>query len=177
MAAANCSDRGEIDQLPVLQHCLSRLWECAPNENGTRRLGIDEYEGIGGISRALSQHADAVMNELGGALEPVVESVFRALSETDSDGRATRRAIPFAQLLAETGVAEANLRRVLDRFRADDCSFIVPPASSVHRLADGTRLDVVHEALLRRWERISAPPALVDGQRESGWLAAEGEDG
>ena len=168
---------GEIDQLPVLQHCLSRLWECAPSENGTRHLGIDEYEGIGGMSRALSQHADAVMNELGSGLEPVVESVFRALSETDADGRATRRAIPFAQLLAETGVIEADLRRVLDRFRADDCSFIVPPASSVHRLADGTRLDVVHEALLRRWERISAPPALVDGQRESGWLAAEGEDG
>src|SRR5579872_811460 len=53
----------EIDQLPVLQHCLSRLWDRAAPENGdeTKHMGLKEYRAIGGISGALSQHADEVM--------------------------------------------------------------------------------------------------------------------
>jgi predicted Zn-dependent protease/energy-coupling factor transporter ATP-binding protein EcfA2 len=167
----------EIDQLPVLQHCLSRLWERASFVDGIRTLTTKEYEGLGGIGEALSRHADEVMNELGKPMEPVVEAVFRALSATDQDGRATRRVISFAKLTAETGLPEADLRKVLDRFRADDCAFILPLASTKPRLTDQTKLDIVHEALLRKWSRLSAPPTLVDGKRESGWLAAEAEDG
>jgi lipoprotein NlpI/Tfp pilus assembly protein PilF len=164
----------EMDQLPVLQHCLLRLWECAPVIDGVRHLNEKEYDHIGGIARALSQHADEVMEELGKPLEPVVESVFRALSETDSDGRATRRALPFAELLAETGVPQADLRRVIERFTADDCSFLV---LSTPTLNDETQIDVAHEALLRNWVKISAPLSVKVGRRESGWLAAEAEDG
>jgi tetratricopeptide (TPR) repeat protein len=164
----------EMDQLPVLQHCLLRLWECAPVIDGVRHLNEKEYDAIGGIARALSQHADQVMEELGKPLEPVVESVFRSLSETDSDGRATRRALPFSKLLAETGVPEADLRRVIERFRADDCSFLVLSSPALN---DETQIDVAHEALLRNWVKISAPLSVKDGRRESGWLAAEAEDG
>ncbi|HYL26269.1 MAG TPA: AAA family ATPase, partial [Candidatus Nitrosotalea sp.] len=75
----------EMDQLPVLQHCLLRLWECAGVANLMRRLTEKEYDAIGGIGHALSQHADEIMAELGKPLEPAVEAVFRALSETDPD--------------------------------------------------------------------------------------------
>jgi lipoprotein NlpI len=164
----------EMDQLPVLQHCLLRLWECAAFTDGARRLTEKEYDAIGGIAHALSQHADEVMHELGKPLEPAVEAVFRALSETDSDGRATRRALSFAKLLAETGVPEAALRRVIERFSADDCSFLV---SSTPELTAEAQVDVAHEALLRNWTKICAPLSVKDGHRESGWLAAEAEDG
>lgn len=169
----------EMDQLPVLQHCLARLWECAPVADGVHRLGITEYDSkeIGGIAHALSEHADRVMKELGPQLKPVVESVFRALSATDSDGRATRRALTFAELIAETGADEADLRTVIDRFRKEDCSFLVTSVPLSHRLAPETRIDVVHEALLRRWDAISAAPSLKGGERVSGWLAAEAADG
>jgi WD40 repeat protein len=170
----------EIDQLPVLQHCLARLWdrtEANQSDDGTRHLGLAQYRAIGGISGALSQHADEVMASLPG-LELAVEQVFRALSEVDKEGRATRRALSFSRLLAETGVPEDDLLRVLDRFRADDCTFILPPMAAVPLLRGDTRIDVVHEALLRRWERISAEHAHVfDGRMQTGWLAAEDADG
>ncbi|GEM_PF-1150744 len=170
----------EIDQLPVLQHCLARLWDRAqpadPDET-TRHLGLAQYKAIGEISGALSQHADEVMASLPG-LELAVEQVFRALSEIDKEGRATRRALPYSRLQAETGVAKGDLLRVLDRFRADDCSFILPAASALPVLRGDTRVDVVHEALLRRWERISAEqPHVLDGRMQTGWLAAEAADG
>lgn len=170
----------EIDQLPVLQHCLARLWDRAQapqSADGARHLGLEQYRAIGGITGALSQHADEVMASLPG-LELAVEQVFRALSEVDKEGRATRRALAFSRLFAETGVSKKDLLQVLDRFRADDCSFILPSTSAVPSLRDDTRIDVVHEALLRRWERISADQAhAFDGRMQTGWLAAEAADG
>lgn len=80
-----------------------------------------------------------------------------------------RRALLFVRLLDETGIPKSDLTQILERFRADDCSFILPSESAVPDLLDDTRIDVVHEALLRRWDRISA--------NESGWLAAEDADG
>jgi len=157
----------ESDQLPVLQHCLARMWTL---QQPTRRLDLDAYRRAGGIKDALSQHADEIMAspQLAG-LERVVEQVFRALAERDRDGRETRRAIPFGQLVAETGCDPQDVRTVVDRFRADDCGFLLPPIAAEPRVADTTRVDVVHEALLRRWNRISDP--------ETGWLTLEERDG
>jgi formylglycine-generating enzyme required for sulfatase activity len=170
----------ELDELPVLQHCLQRLWEEARKTaaSGDRpRLTVAHYGAIGGLAQALSRHADEVLASLPRD-ELAVEQVFRALSEIDRDNRATRRALTFAQLRAETGVEEAALRRVLYRFRTEDCSFVVPPPSAVPILADDTRIDVGHEALLRRWDRISAEPeAAVEGGGRGGWLWLEQSDG
>src|SRR5262249_3819324 len=147
----------EMDQLPVLQHCLSRLWEesgkvqeanCASFETGQtgsfrktcRRVTSDHYNSIGGFADALSKHADEILKELPGSrLQLAVEQVFRALSEFDKEGRATRRALRFSQVAAETGVDKAIVRQVLDRFRAEDCCFLTPPPFEVKELTDDTR--------------------------------------
>ena len=162
----------ELDQLPVLQHCLLRMWNRA-TVRGVARVRIEEqdYIDVGKMGGALSQHADEVFNDLPG-LQLVVEQVFRALSERDKEGRATRRAIPFGQLVNETGMPEDDVRKVVDRFRAPDCTFLVPWLVKVPRLADGARVDVVHEALLRGWQRITS----TDPARR-GWLDVEDEDG
>jgi hypothetical protein len=166
----------DVDQLPVLAHTLSRLWERADAPaGGGRRLSMAQYDEIGGVRGALSQHAEEVMASLP-AMELAIEQTFRALSETDRDGRATRRALPFRQLVNECGVPEENVHRVLDRFRADDCSFIVPSLSALGDLDDNTRVDVVHEALLRNWTRIGTEGENVLGE-SMGWLEAEAADG
>jgi tetratricopeptide (TPR) repeat protein len=182
------NDSGDdFDQLPVLQHCLLRLWEQSaaaqagqPALETGRHLSLDGYERIKGISGALSQHADEILTKDLSGHELVVARVFRALSELDRDGRATRRALPFERIRAETGASEEELRAVLDRFRDDDCSFLTPSLSAMRALADRTRIDVGHEALLRRWERISGIPGAT-GERSDlrpiGWLREEHRDG
>ena len=168
----------ELDQLPILQHCLQRLWEKALSSGGSTQVLIKHYEAIGGIQHGLSRHADEILASLAGD-GIVVEQMFRALSEIDRENRATRRALPFEQLLAETGVEENALRRVMDRFRASDCSFLVPSESSAPTLMPDTRVDVGHEAFLRRWERISGEEnSRIDPQgRRGGWLWDEENDG
>jgi tetratricopeptide (TPR) repeat protein len=183
----------EMDQLPVLQHCLSRLWEeageapaaiptpfgAAPVENATstargsrRHLSLNHYRNIGEFADALSRHADEILKDLPGpTLQLAVKQAFSALSELDKEGRAIRRALRFSQLVAETGVDEPAVRQVLDRFRAGDCSFLTPSPFEVKEISDETRIDVGHEALLRRWDKVSGRGA------ELGWLRAEQQAG
>ena len=168
----------EMDQLPVLQHCLSRLWEeagkvpaasatssgaapVAQNDNtgqvGGRHLSLTHYRNIGEFANALSRHADEILADLPGpTLQLAVEQIFSALSELDKEGRAIRRALRFSQLVAETGVDEASVRKVLDRFRADDCSFLTPPPLRSER-------DTRHDADRRRSR--SAAAAVGESER------------
>lgn len=180
----------DIDQLPVLQHCLSRLWEQAGRQRedaadrqagsleaatvgGGRRATMNDYVAIGGMTHALSQHADKVFEEVSDKAL-AVEQAFRSLAEIDSQGRIVRRARLYRDLLAETGVPADDLQAVVNRFRDDDCSFLTPPQSETPDLTDQTRVDVGHEALLRRWERVSGDPR--SGAPYTGWLRAEVAD-
>ncbi|MBW8709442.1 MAG: hypothetical protein JF627_09320 [Alphaproteobacteria bacterium] len=169
----------ELDQLPVLQHCLMRLWEAARADAKNQRphLTTAHYDGIGRAQGALSQHAEEIFAGLE-ARALAVEQMFRAIAEIDNDGRVIRRALPFHSLRAETGINDTDLRQVCDRFRADDCSFLVPPPSAVPRLEDNIPVDVGHEALLRRWPRIGARAgAGLDSAQQDGWLVEEDRDG
>src|SRR5262249_55406380 len=135
----------ELDQLPVMAHCLRRLWDRAgvrsgktqpplavsgrdpsPTPAAARHISLEHYESLGGVSGALSLHANEIVRSLPG-LELAIQQCFRALSELDREGRATRRARLLEQLVAETGIPEADLHRVLDSFRDEDCSFLTPP--------------------------------------------------
>jgi tetratricopeptide (TPR) repeat protein len=85
-------------------------------------------------------------------------------------------------LIAETGAPRDEVCAVLDRFRADECSFLVPSLSSspTAELPDETIIDVGHEALLRRWTRVCGDPDATGergDKREIGWLRQELRDG
>jgi energy-coupling factor transporter ATP-binding protein EcfA2 len=176
----DCGD--ELDQLPVLQHCLMRLWDRAGAETApgsARRLTRQTYDAIGRMGEALSRHADEILDQCAGK-ELAVEQAFRALSEVDREGRAIRRAVRFDKLLAETGVSESDLHAVLDRFRAPNCSFLLPSLSVSPTLAADERIDIGHEALLRRWKTIAGKTEPMDpktGRPPPGWLAEEQIDG
>ncbi len=176
----DCGD--ELDQLPVLQHCLMRLWDRAGDETaagGARHLTRLTYNAIGRMTDALSRHADEILAQCA-AQELAVEQAFRALSELDREGRAIRRALRFDTLLAETGVSEPDLRAVLDRFRAHNCSFLLPSLSVSPTLGPDERIDIGHEALLRRWKTIAGKTEPVDpktGRPPPGWLTEEQIDG
>jgi hypothetical protein len=131
------------------------------------------------MTDALSRHADEILAQCA-TQELAVEQAFRALSEVDREGRAIRRALRFDKLLAETGVSESDLRAGLDRFRAPNCSFLLPSLSVSPTLGPDERIDIGHEALLRRWKTIAGKTEPVDpktGRPPPGWLTEEQIDG
>ena len=185
----------ELDELPVLQHCLLQLWKRAGNSSiddleegepddsettGTvdaaRHITPDHYAAVGKIGGALSTHANQILR---GFQEEQVAAVFRALSEL-RNGRAVRRALTYRHLREETGLPDDQLRKIVNRFRAEDCSFLLTSPPGVAEIEDGTRIDICHEALLRRWEKCGGRPDVVAADQRGpsiGWLERERRDG
>src|SRR5262249_3379331 len=148
-----------------------------------------DLEKIGGWARALSNHANEVRDQLMAkdqALAGVIELAFKALTDTDKEGRAVRRPQTIEQLLrvleptplsrADDGTLSlgetlspadtcTNLYSVLDAFRHPDCGFIAPLLPQ--EFAANAVVDIGHEALIRRWDRLI----------HQGWLEEEARDG
>lgn len=160
-------------ELPLMQHGMMRLWRLATSQTrgnaGVVVLRLSAYQKHGPLSRLLDAHADSVMANLaaGPTASPIVQKLFRALTDVNAEGAAIRRPQPLAALATVIGVPTDDLRCVVDGFRADGVSFLTPYAPLP--LRDDSVIDISHEALIRCWQRIGAKP--------DGWLLREFRDG
>ena len=152
------------DQLPVLQHALMRTWECwKENAEAGEPMDLRHFEMIGGISQALSNHADQAFHELqAGRQTKLIEHVFKCLTVKTGDNRGVRRPTSMQSLMNITGASFEELVAVLHPFRKAGRTFILPDESVT--LAQDTILDISHESLMRGWERLRT---WVEEERES----------
>jgi hypothetical protein len=161
------------EQLPVLQHVLMRMWQ---NASANTEISLKDYEDTGGVTGAISRHADRIYDAL--ATEKhrkAAERLFKAISERDRRGRSIRRATTFGEIAGivagdETKVSAADASKTLDEvigaFRAPDCCFVMPAADE--KLSDTTLIDISHESLLLRWSKLTG---------NDGWIAEEERNG
>jgi tetratricopeptide (TPR) repeat protein len=145
----------QADQLPLMQHALSRLWELARRRGLPSRtvLTLKDYLEIGQLQGALDQHANEVVETLSPAAKPLVRRVFGALVAGTSAADAVRRPVRFSELVAIVGADRALVAEVVEAFRARDCHFLRPPASQP--LTDETIVDISHESLIRQWRSLA----------------------
>jgi hypothetical protein len=158
------------DELPLIQHGLSRLWQTAGSSDGAELIfDLPDYVSKGPLGRLLSDHADSIAERADENPDgqKIIEELFRALTDINADGVAIRRPQTFDELLAVTGTTDDRLRRILDAFCQPGVSFITPfkPAP----IDRETTVDISHEALIRSWQRIADP--------QKGWLQREFRDG
>src|SRR5262245_10670000 len=157
------NDTGEeLDQLPLLQHVLMRMWTRAHEVDALRgaadpavgvTLTLDDYEQVGGLAQALSNHADEAYETLDAEQQRIAAVLFRCLSERSPTQRDTRRPTPLGAVAAVAGVPPAQVVAVADVFRHPDRSFITPSADVT--LHPDTVLDISHESLIRQWQRLN----------------------
>lgn len=142
------------DQLPILQHALMRTWDYwAGHRRNGEPIGLEHYEAVGTMAEALSEHADEALNELPDERSRLIaEKLFKALTEQGTDNRETRRPLPLHQLCNIAGASEAETVAVIDIFRREGRSFLMPPAGTP--LAADTIIDISHESLIRNWQRL-----------------------
>ncbi len=165
--------RGSQDELPLIQHGLMQMYQAAVGRAGDSwRLSLADYRNPRGLAGLLSDHADTVMAQV----EPddrgrdgtrVTEDLFRALTNINADGQATRDPRRLCDLIAITGVEDAAVRRVIDAFRVEGVSFMRPYGTDPIALDD--YVDISHEALIRCWARVADPT--------DGWLIREFKNG
>ena len=171
----------DFDDLPVMQHALSRTWQqWALACGGRRPIDLDDYAATGGAASALNDHADEAWSSLGalGAPGGVVERVFRTLTERVAEGTEVRRPLDFAQLCAVCGGGTAEgaaaVTQVVERYRRADTAFLVP--GTERALADNPVIDISHESLIRQWARLRGwVQAEVDASTELQVLVREAQ--
>ena len=144
------------DQLPVLQHALMRMWSYREAMRGDGSvLDLEHYEAVGTMKEALSRHAEETFQELEtDGDRKIAELLFKALTDTDRDGRGVRRPVPIKEVCALSGADQAEVVRVIERFRAAARSFLMPPPT-VTLDADSV-VDMSHESLMRNWAHLKS---------------------
>jgi len=150
------------DQLPLMQHALMRMWNIAlARGTAPPTLSLGDYEAIGSLERALSNHADEAFGELDEKQKVIAQALFRSLSERSLEKRDTRRPTRLSEAAAVAGVDPEEVVKVVEVFRQPDRSFLLPPAGTA--LLPETIIDISHESLINRWNRLN------------GWVEAEAD--
>jgi WD40 repeat protein len=149
----------QVDQLPVLQHALMRLWEIAPSsENGAKALDVEQYEdvSIGTLSQALDRHATAAFESLNTRERAIAECMFREITAVEDEGQVgqavIRRPALLSQVIRRCRAPAEEVFIIVEKFRQNGRSFVMPPPSVP--LTPDKMLDVSHEALLRQWKML-----------------------
>jgi WD40 repeat protein/class 3 adenylate cyclase/tRNA A-37 threonylcarbamoyl transferase component Bud32/energy-coupling factor transporter ATP-binding protein EcfA2 len=126
---------GEPGALPLLSHALRATWE----RRDGRTLTMDAYRASGGVTSAVAQSADALVESVPAGERPLLRNVFLRLTELGDGVEDTRRRVPLAELVPQD-VPEAAVRALLDRF-----------ADARLLTLDERTAEVAHEVLIRTW--------------------------
>ncbi|HYH84935.1 MAG TPA: ATP-binding protein, partial [Pyrinomonadaceae bacterium] len=142
------------DQLPILQHALMRTWDhWHRHRRDGEPIGIDHYTAVGTMSAALSLHADEAWDELPDERSrQIAEVLFKALTERGADNREIRRPTRLREICDIAGASETEVVAVIDVFRREGRSFLMPPAGVP--VTSETVVDISHESLIRNWVRL-----------------------
>lgn len=145
------------DQLPILQHALMRTWDAYKKNNpepySEKEIDLDDYNEIGTMERALSQHAEEAYAELETPeLKQICESIFRALTERGADARGIRRPSKLIELCQLSNANAEQVIHVIEIFRKKGRGFLMPPVGIL--LTEDSIIDISHESIMRVWERL-----------------------
>ena len=140
-------DHAEV--LPLLEFTLDELY-LRRSENG--QLTFDAYREIGGIEGSVAKRAEEVFRQLTPEVRQSLSKVFRQLVTVSiEDG------IPSKQRCLDSSFdSDPSARKLVD-------SLVEGRLLSRDQQQGETYVEIVHEALLKRW------PPIVD------WLSQEGE--
>jgi WD40 repeat protein/energy-coupling factor transporter ATP-binding protein EcfA2 len=141
------------DQLPILQHAMMRTWDFwIRNTKGNRPISFADYEAIGKMERALSDHANEAFDELSLEGKRICKSMFKSLTERGGDNRGIRRPTAVTEV---ADICRADLEEVfsvVEKFRKEGRSFVTPPFEV--DLQENSIIDISHESLMRIWDKL-----------------------
>jgi sugar lactone lactonase YvrE/ABC-type oligopeptide transport system ATPase subunit len=141
------------DQLPILQHALMRTWDYWIEQGDlSRPVSISDYDAVGRMEKALSEHANEAFEELSPHEKQICESMFKTLTEKGGDVVGIRQPTKLNIIAEIARTGNDELIRVIDIFRAPGRSFLMPAYHQ--KLTDDTVIDISHESLMRIWDRL-----------------------
>lgn len=139
------------DQLPVLEHALSQLWNARKTDD---LITKEDYQSIGKLSSALSNHANSIYDDLvkkQQSLGPVIKEMFKYIIDFDGEkSEGVRQPRKVREIQSVTGADLATIQLIYDAFSAEGASFLFSPSGN--RLHGDSSVDISHESLMREWD-------------------------
>jgi len=144
--------RSQPGSLPLLQYALRQLFD----KRDGAVLTHEAYDEIGGVRRALAQHAEEIYSTLTEVQQETARRLLLRLVEVGDSGEATRRKVPRTELKF-SDIAEGDVDEVIDILTAADSRLLIASREiSTDEASNSvpiTWLEVSHEALIREWDR------------------------
>lgn len=144
LAARIINDAFAVDNaLPMVEFVLSRLYECADQRNTNRTmLTYEDYEKLGGITGAIAQKAEAVIEETK-VTEQDLHTLFCLAVGATSEGILYAREFNIETLDTENSC----IKSLVEKFRGKNifvcCEY-----------GDVTKIKIAHESLFQHWSRL-----------------------
>lgn len=137
--------------LPQMQHMLMRLWDQWNKCSDTSRsIGITDYDAIGRLDGALSNHAGKAYSELSEKHKFVCERLFKTITASGKDRKGKRKPEKISVIQAITCCSLDDLIAVIEIFRSSQYSFLTPGPET--HLTPDTVIDVSHESIIASWD-------------------------
>ncbi len=143
--------------LPLLEFALTEMWQkqtalAAQDHSSNALLTHAAYDQIGGVEQALAQYAERVYHGLSGEEQDAARKIFLQLVHPGQGTEDTRRIATFDE------IGQSNWPVVIT---LADARLVV--TNRDRGRAGQETVEVIHEALLTRWQRLR------------GWLDADRE--
>lgn len=144
--------RTQPGSLPLLQYALRQLFD----KRDGQLLTHAAYDEIGGVQRALAQHAEEIYKTLSEEQQEVTRRLLLRLVEVGDSGEATRRRADRRELQFED-IDDETVNEVIELLTAADSRLLIASreirADEEKNSAPIVWLEVSHEALIREWDR------------------------
>jgi len=141
------------DQLPILQHALMRTWDYWVKSGCAGPVDLEHYNSTGGMSEALSQHADEIYSDLpSDEHRKITIKIFKSLTEKVSENRGIRRPMQLGELQEICGSTKDNTYYIVNKFRSTGCTFLTPVSGI--EINGKSIIDISHESLMRVWRKL-----------------------
>lgn len=141
------------DQLPILQHALMRTWDYWQQQKDLERpLSLSDYEAVGRMEKALSEHANEAFEELSPREKMICESMFKTLTEKGGDNIGIRQPTRLEVIAEIARATPEEIIKVVEVFRKSGRSFLTPAQPA--KLENNSVVDISHESIMRIWDRL-----------------------
>ena len=144
--------RSQPGSLPLLQYALRQLFD----KREGRVLTQAAYDSIGGVRKALAQHAEEIYSSLTTEQQEVARRLLLRLVEVGESGDATRRKVARSELRFND-IEDSTVNEVIDLLTAADSRLLIASREIRADEADDSEpliwLELSHEALIREWDR------------------------
>ena len=147
-------DLEEVEsQLPMLQHALMRTWDHWTQQGNLENpITIGDYQAIGTLRNALSDHLDEAYEELNKSQKAICERLFKTITYKNEQHDGFCRAASMGNIARIAQCSVDELIDVVEVFRKPGRAFISP--HSAVSLSSETHIELAHESLIGIWDRL-----------------------